>query len=168
MKPYPTFIQFRQTMINVTYWTIHFQEAHSTWMWVNTIYVVFQLTVPCCMRNTINCIRGIALLRGNYDCTVGELLMGAISEELRKSWQDLIESVDMTQRESLVSHLKKINNDPRRQQCSLMSQQIRLAIRLPHKTRYKRSHWQQGDAASTWPFNSKYLQSAVNSLICMA
>ena len=43
----------------------------------------------------------------------GETLMAAISEDRRKSWQDLIESVDMTHNSKRAwSTIKKINNFP--------------------------------------------------------
>ena len=45
----------------------------------------------------------------------GETLMAAISEDRRKSWQDLIESVDMTHNSKRAwSTIKKINNDPKK------------------------------------------------------
>ena len=59
----------------------------------------------------------------------GETLMAAISEDRRKSWQDLIESVDMTHNSKRAwSTIKKINNDPKKPHCTPMSQQTRLLI----------------------------------------
>lgn len=45
----------------------------------------------------------------------GELLMAAISEERRKSWQDLIKRIDMTHNSKKAwSMIIKINNDPQK------------------------------------------------------
>ena len=45
----------------------------------------------------------------------GETLMAAISEDRRNSWQDLIESVDMTHNSKRAwSTIKEINNDPQK------------------------------------------------------
>ena len=44
----------------------------------------------------------------------GEMLMTAIAEERRKSWQELIEDVDMSHNSKKAwSTIKKINNDPK-------------------------------------------------------
>ena len=94
----------------------------------------------------------------------GETLMAAISESRRKSWQDLIESVDMTHNSKRAwSTIKKINNVPKKATlhsnvtADQVAHQLLLNMKPPHKTRHKRVTRRRGDTESTWQFTDEYL-----------
>ncbi|XP_030851769.1 uncharacterized protein LOC115928572 [Strongylocentrotus purpuratus] len=103
--------------------------------------------------------------------SAGELLMAAISEERRKSWQDLIEGVDMTHNSKRAwSTIKKISNDPRKSTphsnvtADQVAHQLLLNGKSAHKKRHKRNPWPQVDTESTWYFDNLELQTAIDSL----
>ena len=99
----------------------------------------------------------------------GETLMAAISEDRRKSWQDLIESVDMTHNSKRAwSTIKKINNDPKKATlhsnvtADQVAHQLLLNGKPPHKTRHRRVKRQCGDTESTWQFSDEELDAAID------
>ena len=101
----------------------------------------------------------------------GETLMAAISEDRRKSWQDLIESVDMTHNSKRAwSTIKKINNDPKKATlhsnvtADQVAHQLLLNGKPPHKTRHRRVKRQCGDTESTWQFSDEELDAAIDCL----
>ena len=102
----------------------------------------------------------------------GEMLMAAIAEERRKSWQELIEDVDMTHNSKKAwSTIKKINNDPKQAKVhsNVTANQVAHQLLLNGKTQYKlqqKEHppWNQSDEESNWTFTLKELQTAINSL----
>eukprot|EP00057_Strongylocentrotus_purpuratus_P005102 XP_003730216.1 PREDICTED: RNA-directed DNA polymerase from mobile element jockey-like [Strongylocentrotus purpuratus] len=103
--------------------------------------------------------------------SAGELLMAAISEERRKSWQDLIEGIDMTHNSKRAwSTIKKISNDPKKSTphsnvtADQVAHQLLLNGKSVHKKRHKRNPWPQVDTESTWYFNNLELQTAIDSL----
>ncbi|XP_030847026.1 uncharacterized protein LOC115926449 [Strongylocentrotus purpuratus] len=103
--------------------------------------------------------------------SAGELLMAAISEERRKSWQDLIEGVDMTHNSKRAwSTIKKISNDPKKSTphsnvtADQVAHQLLLNGKSAHKKRHKRNPWPQVDTEYTWYFNNLELQTAIDSL----
>eukprot|EP00057_Strongylocentrotus_purpuratus_P020647 XP_011675121.1 PREDICTED: uncharacterized protein LOC105443541 [Strongylocentrotus purpuratus] len=103
--------------------------------------------------------------------SAGELLMAAISEERRKSWQDLIEGVDMTHNSKRAwSTIKKISNDPKKSTPHSNVTAVQVAHQLlmngksAHKKRHKRNPWPQVDTESTWYFNNLELQTDIDSL----
>ena len=89
----------------------------------------------------------------------GETLMAAIPEDRRTSWQDRIESVDMTHNHNSKrawSTIKKINNDPKKATLHSNVTADQVAHQLngepPHKTRHRRVTRRRGDTESTWQF----------------
>ena len=101
----------------------------------------------------------------------GETLMAAISEDRRKSWQDRIESVDMTHNSKRAwSTIKKINNDPKKATlhsnvtADQVAHQLLLNGKPPHKTRHGRVKRQCGDTESTWHFTDEELEAANDCL----
>eukprot|EP00057_Strongylocentrotus_purpuratus_P002687 XP_003725025.1 PREDICTED: RNA-directed DNA polymerase from mobile element jockey-like [Strongylocentrotus purpuratus] len=103
--------------------------------------------------------------------SAGKLLMAAISEERRKSWQDLIDGVDMTHNSKRAwSTIKKISNDPTKSTphsnvtADQVAHKLLLNGKSAHKKRHKRNPWPQVDTESTWYFNNLELQTASDSL----
>ena len=102
----------------------------------------------------------------------GEVLMAAIAEERRKSWQELIEGVDMTHNSKKAwSTIKKINNDPKQGKVhsNITANQVAHQLLLNGKTQHKlqqKEHppWNESHEDSTWTFTLTELQTAISSL----
>ena len=97
--------------------------------------------------------------------------MAAISEDRRKSWQDLIENVDMTHNSKRAwSTIKKINNDPKKATlhsnvtADQVAHQLLLNRKPPHKKRHRRLKRQCGDTESTWQFTDEEFDATIDCL----